>query len=123
MGTVTKALSLLRHFSRTEPAIGLSDLARRSGLNKATVYRLMTELTAGGLVEQAGDGRAYRLGPEVLRLAALREATTPLLAVARDVLDQLSRSTGETAHVSLVQGTRLEALDETSSAPAAPSAL
>lgn len=111
MGTVSKALSLLTHFTRTEPAIGLSDLARRAGMNKATVYRLMTELQAGGLVEQTGDGRAYRLGAEVLRLAAMREAATPFLSVARGILTDLAAETGETAHATLIQGTRLTALD------------
>ncbi|MEM8730301.1 MAG: IclR family transcriptional regulator [Pseudomonadota bacterium] len=111
MGTVTKALSLLRQFNRASAAIGLSELARRSGMNKATVYRLMSDMTAAGLVEQAADGRAYRLGPEVLRLAAIREATTPFLSIARDVLRELSAATGETAHVSVLEGTRLTALD------------
>ncbi|MDX2483069.1 MAG: IclR family transcriptional regulator [Pseudodonghicola sp.] len=103
MGTVTKALSLLGFFTQTRPEIGLSDLTRLSGLNKATVYRLLSELQEGGMVEQAGSGRAYRLGPEVLRLAALREASVPILTVSRGALDRLSAATGETTHVSLVR--------------------
>jgi len=103
MGTVTKALSLLTFFSQTRPEIGLSDLTRLSGMNKATVYRLLSELQEGGFVEQAGNDRAYRLGPEVLRLAALREAAVPILTVSRGVLDRLSAATGETTHVSLVR--------------------
>ena len=103
MGTVTKALSLLTFFTRARPEIGLSDLTRLSGLNKATVYRLLTELQDTGFVEQTGTDRAYRLGPEVLRLAALREAAVPILTVSRGVLDRLAAATGETAHVSLVK--------------------
>ena len=107
MGTVSKALSLLDHFSQTRPEIGLSDLARLSGMNKATAYRMLTELQERGFVEQAGSGRAYRLGPEVLRLAALREAAVPMLSVSRAVLQRLCEATGETAHLSLVQGAQL----------------
>jgi DNA-binding IclR family transcriptional regulator len=110
MGTVTKALSLLGYFSQTRPEIGLSDLARLSGMNKATVYRMMSELVEQGFAEQTVQGKSYRLGPEVLRLAALREAAVPLLSVAREMLMQLSETTGETAHVSIVQGMRLNAL-------------
>ena len=80
MGTVSKALSLLGFFSQQQPEIGLSDMARLSGMNKATVYRMLCELQTNGFVEQAGNGRAYRLGAEVLRLAALREATVPVLS-------------------------------------------
>jgi DNA-binding IclR family transcriptional regulator len=110
MGTVTKALSLLGLFTQIRPEIGLSDLTRLSGMNKATTHRLLRELQAQGFVEQVGPERAYRLGPEVLRLAALREATVPILSVSREVLDRLSAATGETAHISLVQGTKLNAL-------------
>lgn len=110
MGTVTKALSLLDLFTHTRTEIGLSDMARLSGLNKATVYRLLTELQAQGFVEQAGSDRAYRLGSAVLRLATLREASVPLLSISRDVLQDLCDATGETAHMSLVQGQRLDAV-------------
>lgn len=110
MGTVTKALSLLSLFTQRRPEIGLSDITRLSGLNKATAYRLLGELQAGGFVEQVGTDRAYRLGAEVLRLAALREAAVPLLSVSRTILEQLCDATGETAHMSLVQGQQLNAL-------------
>ncbi len=110
MGTVSKALILLDLFSRSRPEIGLSDLARLAGMNKATVYRLLRELQAAGLVEQT-EAKAYRLGPSVLRLAGVREATVPMREVARRVLRDLADTTGETAHLSQVQGERLVTFD------------
>jgi len=110
MGTVTKALSLLDHFSHQRREIGLSELARLSGMNKATVFRHLSEMQAQGFVEQTAAGRLYRLGPGILRLAALREAAVPMLAVARGMLARLCDSTGETAHFSIVRGTTLHAL-------------
>lgn len=110
MGTVTKALTLLTYFSKSRPEIGLSDLARLSGQNKATTYRLLGELQAEGFVEQAGAGRAYRLGAAFLHYAALREAAVPLVSVAQGVLEKLSAATGETAHLTLLQGTQLSAV-------------
>lgn len=110
MGTVSKALSLLTLFNHARTVIGLSDLTRLSGMNKATVYRMLVELQGAGFVEQAGSDRAYRLGPEVLRLAVLREAAVPILSVSRAILDELSGLTGETAHMSLVKGDRLHTL-------------
>lgn len=110
MGTVSKALSLLTYFNHGRTEIGLSDLTRLSGMNKATVYRLMSELQESGFVEQAGADRSYRLGPQVLRLAALREAAVPILSVSRRVLRDLSDETGETTHLSLLQGSQLNSL-------------
>ncbi len=110
MGTVTKALELLDLFSRSRPLIGLSDLARLAGLNKATCYRLVSALCDFGLVEQIGTAREYRLGPTVLRLAALREAQVPTREAAMPVLQALAQQTGETAHLSLVMGEALRTL-------------
>ncbi|MEY4305097.1 MAG: hypothetical protein RIT52_1272 [Pseudomonadota bacterium] len=110
MGTVTKALELLNLFTKGRPLIGLSDLARLADLNKATCYRLISELCDFGLVEQIGTAREYRLGPAVLRLSALREAQVPTREAAMPVLQALAQKTGETAHLSLLMGSELHTL-------------
>ncbi len=107
MGTVTKALTILNYFNHERAEIGLSDLARLAGLNKATTYRLMTEMQAQGIVEQVGNQRAYRIGPEVLRLAALRERAVPMLSAARPILRGLAEATGETSHLTVLRGETL----------------
>lgn len=110
MGTVSKALSLLSNFNQSRTEIGLSEIARLTGINKATAYRLLTELQASGFVEQAGPDRNYRLGPEILRLARLREAAVPLTTASRGIIDRLAERTHETAHVSVLRGLHLNAL-------------
>jgi IclR family transcriptional regulator, acetate operon repressor len=110
MGTVGKALDLLDLFTRAAPQHGLSQLARASGVNKATCHRLLTELESRGLVEQTGPAREYRLGPAVLRLSALREAAVPTREAAMPTLRHLAEATGETAHLSYLVAGRLQAL-------------
>lgn len=110
MGTTGKALSLLDHFTTRRPAIGLSDLARLSDVNKATCFRLVRELVDFGLLEQEPATRAYRIGPGVLHLAALREAAVPRREAAQAVLRALARHTGETAHLSHLVAGRLMTL-------------
>jgi DNA-binding IclR family transcriptional regulator len=107
LGTVSKALELLDYFSRQHAQIGLTDFARMAGLNKATCFRLLSELQEHGLVEQIGAGREYRLGPAVLRLANLREALVPRKNAALPVLRALAQATNETAHLSIVEGDKL----------------
>jgi IclR family transcriptional regulator, acetate operon repressor len=102
--TVNKALELLNHFGQSKPEIGLSDMARLAGCDKATTHRLLTTLAAHGLVEQSPTSRLYRLGAGTLRLARLREASFPLSSVVEPVLQNLSDKTGETVHASLIAG-------------------
>jgi DNA-binding IclR family transcriptional regulator len=110
MGTVAKALDLLDVFSRQRPQIGLSEIARLTGVNKATCYRLLEEMESRGLIEQLGATREYRLGPAVLRLAYLREASVPTRDAAMPVLHRLAQATGETAHLSHLVGGTLHTL-------------
>ncbi len=102
--TVAKALSLLDHFSEAEPEIGLSELARRSGVDKATVHRMLGVMCDAGLLEKRGDARLYRLGAGVLRLARVREAAFPVSALVQQSLAGLAARLGETAHASLISG-------------------
>ncbi|WP_171210129.1 MULTISPECIES: IclR family transcriptional regulator [unclassified Ruegeria] len=105
--TVAKALSLLEFFSEEEPELGLSELTRRAGINKASVYRLLTSLTDAGLLEQKEGTRAYSLGAGILRLAQIREATAPIASIVRPALEQLVQKVGETAHASIISGPAL----------------
>jgi DNA-binding IclR family transcriptional regulator len=102
--TVDKALGLLEFFSEQRPSIGLSDMARLAGFNKATTLRFLAALEKHGFVEQAATTRAYTLGPGLLRLARVREATNPVTAIVQPILEELVAATGETAHFSLYAG-------------------
>ena len=104
MRTVEKALKLLEFFSDKVVEIGLSDLARLSGIDKATVLRMLNAMAESGIVEQNPSNRQWRLGAGVLRLARLRESAQPVTRVLTPILERRAEQTGETAHVSLLWG-------------------
>ncbi|MFV1465923.1 MULTISPECIES: IclR family transcriptional regulator [unclassified Phaeobacter] len=110
MSSATKTLALLSHFSTDRPEIGLSQLCRIAGRDKATTYRHLQALETAGFVEQNPVTKHYRLGPAILQLAQVREATVPREMGAQLALAQLAEVTGETAHVSVLSGTTLYAL-------------
>ncbi len=104
MGTITKALNLLGFFDRDRAEIGLGEFVRLTGRDKATVHRHLTELAENGFLEQHPDTRAYRLGPALLRLSALRETLFPVRKLLQPIVFELSEAVGELAHASLLQG-------------------
>ncbi len=112
MSSAAKALKLLSHFSVTRPEIGLSQMCRIAGRDKATTYRHLQALEEQGFVEQNPATRQYRLGPAVMQLAQLREATVPRKEAARPALAALADATCETAHVTVLSGTTLYGLCE-----------
>lgn len=110
MGTISKALHLLTLFGEGRAEIGLAEFARLAKRDKATVHRHLTELMQNGFVEQNGRTRAYRLGPAVLRLAALREATVPMAKLLAPLVQDLAEAVGELVHASLLQAGDLSPL-------------
>lgn len=103
MGTITKALNLLNYFSASRSEIGLAEFKLLSGQDKATVYRHLGELQSNGFIEQNLVSKTYRLGPAVLRLAAVREHTFPARHAVAATVDALSKELGELVHASLFQ--------------------
>lgn len=99
--TVKNALTLLGLFSTKSPELGLSELKRLAGMDKATTHRMLTALREAGMLEQHAASKLYRLGPEILRLARVREETFPFTTVVQPVLEDLAKVTGETSHCSL----------------------
>ncbi|HPE58700.1 MAG TPA: IclR family transcriptional regulator [Thiolinea sp.] len=102
MQTVDKAFKLLSLFSVEAPEIGLSELARRAGFDKAATRRFLVALQKHQLIEQNPDTKQYRLGPGLLHLAKIREATFPLESILQTALNRLTEGTGETAHAALL---------------------
>ncbi|WLR92023.1 IclR family transcriptional regulator [Shinella zoogloeoides] len=107
MSTIGKALTLLDVVSRLDRDTGLTDLARLSALDKATARRLLVELEKHGFVEQDGETRKYRLGAAPVRLARIRQARFPFVAVAAPFVKALADAVGETVHLSEFSGGRL----------------
>lgn len=99
MSTVDKAISLLDLFSFEEPEHGLTEVARRSGFDKATTRRLLLSLARHGFVDQDPETRQYRLGAGLTRLARIREARFPILQTALPFMRELSIATSETVHL------------------------
>lgn len=104
MSTIAKALGLLDLFSDAQPRLGLSDVQRLTGRDKATVHRHLVALEQIGYLEQDADTRAYRLGPALTRLAGMRARTVPEVEMVRTVVDALSREAGELVHISRLRG-------------------
>nr|WP_124080723.1 IclR family transcriptional regulator [Pigmentiphaga humi] len=86
-----RGLRVLCEVGRGAGMVGAPDLARRLGVPRTTVFRLLNTLEQLGFVERADNGRGYALGMAVLRLGfeylaslELTQLGAPLLARVRD---------------------------------------
>lgn len=60
--TLAHGMALLRCFTPFDPSLSNGELARRTGLSKATVSRLSYTLELIGLLRFDAEARQYRLG-------------------------------------------------------------
>ncbi|MFD6277906.1 IclR family transcriptional regulator [Streptomyces sp. NPDC060209] len=103
MGPVDKAMEVLSALVETGAPHRLADLARRTGLTKPTVHRLLRGLASSGFVEPA-EGGSYRAGPRLLGLSAAALDSGPGLRLIRPVLAELRTRTGLLAHYAVRDG-------------------
>lgn len=108
--TVTNALRLLEEF-RYVDQLGVTELARRLGLHKNNVFRLLATLEESKFVEQVADNESYRLGSACLEVGQAFLRTRSLTRLGRSAIESLARETDETAHLAMLQGFEVVHLD------------
>lgn len=84
--------------------LGVVRVAELVGWQKSSVSRALKALAEGGWVERDGRTRSYRLGWRLFALSA-RAGDARLVDAARPVLRSLVAKLGETAHLSVLEGT------------------
>lgn len=105
VSTVERALDMLAYFTASDRAdLGVTEISNALGLSKAVVHRLLTTLVSRGFVAADERTRRYRLGPAALALGAAYRERVDVRSLAQPWLKSLSRSTNETATLSLRQG-------------------
>lgn len=116
--SVLKALRVLGCFEGSPEPLGVSELARRAGAHKSTVFRMLAFLEQAGFVERSG--RSYVLGSHLLHLgrqaghtryARLRAAAMPtlteLFAATRAIVLLVVEEGGEAVVLDRIYGPEL----------------
>jgi IclR family acetate operon transcriptional repressor len=92
--SIDRAVAILRCFDARRPTLGISDIARATGLSTTTTHRLLVAMQTNRLVRQTSD-RRYGLGPLLVQLArsgavptTLRDAALPRMTALRDEVDE-----------------------------------
>ena len=100
-----RGVAILGAFTPDRGTLGVSQLARRTGLPKSTVHRLAAELIREGLLETVDGGfrlgmRLFELGHLVPRQRGLRELAAPLMGELREISQQ-------TVHLAVLDGSEV----------------
>ena len=91
-----RAVAILDAFTANRSELGVSEIARITGLSRSTVHRLLVTLRRHELVQQLPNSTDYALGPHLLRLAQAAYSHVNLQKAARAIMPQLRDECDET---------------------------
>ncbi len=99
-----RGLRVLEEFGRDSKSLGAPELARRLGLPRSTIFRLLTTLESMGFLERTHNGNDYRLGMSVLRLGFEYLSSLELTELGQSVLTRLCDTIGQPCNLAVRDG-------------------
>jgi DNA-binding IclR family transcriptional regulator len=114
--SVTRALSLLKIIASERNPASLAILIKRSGLNRTTVWRLLSTLEHEGFVVRLPSSKSYALGYSAMQLCHhSRQQYEPLIRICRPFLERIREDTNETSLLSVPYNDMLLCVDQVNS--------
>lgn len=107
-----KGLRLLEALALSEQPRGVTDLAAELKLTKSNVHRLLTTLQTHGYVRQIPPHLTYELTTRIWELGNHVIRRMDLVKLARPAMAKLAAATGETIHLSVLEGTEVLYVDK-----------
>jgi len=101
---VERTLDIIQCVADSPEPLTVDQIVAATGLAKTTVFRVLATLTARRFVNRDLESQTYRLGAMALRIGTRALGDLDVARVAQPHLERLMRETGETVHLSVVNG-------------------
>ena len=105
VGSFAKGLQVIEAFGVDSPRLSITEVANKTGLDRATARRCLLTLNTLGYADY--DGKYFTLALRSLRLGLAGLASMPLPHVVQPWLDKLSDRIGQSCSVSILDGAEI----------------
>jgi len=102
VGSLARGLEVISAFSASRPSMTLSDMARVTGMTRATVRRLLLTLEREGYARS--DGKYFSLRPKVLNLGFAAISSMGIWEIAQPIMEGLSDRLQESCFAAVLDG-------------------
>lgn len=99
--SIQRAVAILEAVASDPGGITLAEISAQLRLHNSTVFHLIKTLATLGIVEQFPGTKQYRVGSRLFMLAAGAMNENAMLTQATPILEELSRQTGDAAHLAV----------------------
>jgi DNA-binding IclR family transcriptional regulator len=107
---IARAADILRALEGKNQGLSLGQLAKELSLPRSTVQRIVGALDDENFLIAASPTARVRLGPALVQIA--KSVRFELAQLARPYLEELSRETGETVDLALLDGVKAVFVDQ-----------
>lgn len=104
--SLDRGLLILETVGKSRTPVSLGNLTGVLGIDRSSVFRLANTLKRRGYLANPSSGKEYILGASVWRLSRKYDWSRMLATVAHEHLKALARSTNETAHLAIREGSK-----------------
>lgn len=101
-GMLKRSFDILNAFRPGDVCVQPTELARRTGLSKATGHRIIQEMVNLGILERSEAG--VRIGLRMFEIGQLVPLHSPLRVAALPFLTDLAETTGGSMHLAVLEG-------------------
>ncbi|MCV9888658.1 IclR family transcriptional regulator [Metabacillus halosaccharovorans] len=102
--SVQRSLKILDLFDEHTNELKITDISEKMGLHKSTVHSLLKTLQESGYIDQNPENGKYRLGLKLVERGNLVISTIDIRKIAKSYLLDLSKRTGQTTHLGILDG-------------------
>lgn len=110
--SVKRAITILEYLAKAEEPKELAAISRDLVMNKSTVYRFLSTLAEAGYVRQESNTGRYTLGSRIAWLSAKFLEKMDIRQLARPILEDLARESGETIHLAILDRDEVVYIDK-----------
>lgn len=102
--SVMNAFKVLECFSFEEGELDIATIARKTGINRIQLARILATLEFRGFIEKDRSTEKYKIGLKVFELGEAYRDRLKLFRVARPVMEETVRKCNETCYIGDLRG-------------------
>ena len=112
--SLAKAMAVLDCFTTKVPELGITEIATQLGLQKATVFNILSTLVSLGQVEQNPNNNKYRLGLKMLHYGYIVNSALDYRRVFEPYLHKIPTMCNEVCYLGIPHNNEVLYLDSAS---------
>lgn len=110
--SVDRSLQILEIITKSGKPLGVTEISRKTGIHKSTVYRLLSTLGYRGYISQADQDDKYTVGLKLFEIGSIAINDLDLRQSVAPYLEKLMELTGETIHLGVLDNGEVVYIDK-----------